>query len=109
MADMYLGNSSGGFDLVGTTNMKNMDFENVKITQADYDNLSEAEKNKGIYVITDADASGGGGSADLIAYNNTNSGLDSTNVQGAIDELNLANVCQVVSDKNIKGLISKKG
>ena len=24
-------------------------------------------------------------------------------------ETNLANVCQVVSDKNIKGLISKKG
>ena len=46
MADMYLGNESGGFDLVGTTN------------------------------------------ADLISYDNTNSGLGSTNVQGAIDELN---------------------
>ena len=55
MADMYLGNESGGFDLVGTTNMKNMNFEDIKITQAEYDALSEEEKTSGIYFITDAD------------------------------------------------------
>ena len=89
MADMYLGNESGGFDLVGTTNIKNIDFEEVKISKEDYENLSEEEQKKGVYLVTGLDdIEDGGGRADLISYDNTNSGLGSTNVQGAIDELN---------------------
>ena len=89
MADMYLGNESGGFDLVGTTNIKNIDFEEVKISKEDYENLSEEERKTGIHLVTGLDdTENGGGSADLISYDNTNSGLGSTNVQGAIDELN---------------------
>ena len=89
MADMYLGNESGGFDLVGTTNIKNIDFEEAKISKEDYEKLSEEEKKSGIYLVTGLDdTEDGGGRADLISYDNTNSGLGSTNVQGAIDELN---------------------
>ena len=89
MADMYLGNESGGFDLVGTTNIKNIDFEEAKISKEDYENLSEEERKTGIHLVTGLDdTENGGGSADLISYDNTNSGLGSTNVQGAIDELN---------------------
>lgn len=89
MADMYLGNESGGFDLVGTTNIKNIDFEEAKISKEDYENLSEEEQKTGVHLVTGLDdTENGGGSADLISYDNTNSGLDSTNVQGAIDELN---------------------
>lgn len=89
MADMYLGNESGGFDLVGTTNIKNIDFEEAKISKEDYENLSEEEQKKGVYLVTGLDdIEDGGGRADLISYDNTNSGLGSTNVQGAIDELN---------------------
>ena len=89
MAEMYLGNESGGFDLVGTTNIKNIDFEEAKISKEDYENLSEEEKKSGVYLVTGLDdTEDGGGRADLISYDNTNSGLGSTNVQGAIDELN---------------------
>ena len=89
MAEMYLGNESGGFDLVGTTNIKNIDFEEAKISKEDYENLSEEEKKSGVYLVTGLDDTvDGGGRADLISYDNTNSGLGSTNVQGAIDELN---------------------
>lgn len=51
MADMYLGNESGGFDLVGTTNIKNINFEEAKISQEDFNNLSEEKQKKGIYIV----------------------------------------------------------
>lgn len=54
----------------------------VEITQAEYDELAD---KSGTYIITDAvsvplSASG-------VAYSNTTSGLASTTVQGAIDEV----------------------
>lgn len=56
----------------------------VDITKEDFNKLSEDEKNKGIYHIIDA---GEFGDASEIDYDNTTSGLSSTKVQGAIDEL----------------------
>lgn len=58
----------------------------VEITQAEYDKLSEEEKQLDrFYVITDASSLG---DASDVAYKNTESKLKSTNVQGAVDELN---------------------
>ena len=54
------------------------------VTQVEYNALSEEEKNKGIYVITDAYADG---IASNVGYSNTTSGLTATDVQGAIDEV----------------------
>ena len=56
-----------------------------EITQDAYDALSEEEKNNGtMYLISDAAEVCEAGQ---IAYNNTISGLSSTNVQSAIDEI----------------------
>ena len=56
----------------------------VTLTQAEYDALPQEEKVKGTYYITDAseilDAS-------AVSYYNGDSGLDATNMQDAIDEL----------------------
>ena len=59
------------------------------LTQAQYDALSEAEKNNGMtYYISDGEGGGGGSTtAAQVSYSNTQSGLSATNVQGAIDEL----------------------
>lgn len=68
----------------------------IEITKADYDLLSEAEKKNGtIYFITDIDyipgEGGGSGTGSNIAadiiYDNTESGLESNNIQDAIDEI----------------------
>ena len=108
MADMYLGNESGGFDLVGTTNIKNIDFEEAKISKEDYENLSEEEQKTGIHLVTGLEGTDDDGrSADLVSYDNTNSGLGSTNVQGAIDELN-SNIIKLVTKIFIKDNISVK-
>lgn len=57
----------------------------IEITQENYDLLTPEEKESGCYLITNA---GELGTATMIDYSNTVSGLTSTNVQGAIDELN---------------------
>lgn len=59
------------------------------LTQAQYNALSEAEKNNGMtYYISDGEGGGGGSTtAAQVSYNNTTSGLSATNVQGAIDEV----------------------
>jgi len=59
------------------------------LTQAQYDALSEAEKNNGMtYYISDGEGGGGGSTtATQVSYSNTTSGLTATNVQGAIDEV----------------------
>lgn len=58
----------------------------IKITQAEYDLLSYEEKHNGkAYFITDG--AGSSGLAEDIAYDNTDSGMQATDVQGAIDEL----------------------
>lgn len=58
------------------------------LTQAEYNALSEAEKNNGMtYYISDG-AGGGSTTATQVSYSNTASGLSATNVQGAIDETN---------------------
>lgn len=43
---------------------------------------------KGKLIINGVEVGGSSGSATSISYDNTNSGLEATNVQGAIDELN---------------------
>jgi len=69
----------GGVAYNSTANM-------VALTQAEYNALSTAQKNNGnFYCITDADPSYF--SAENIDYDNTESGLLSTNIQDAIDEL----------------------
>ena len=59
------------------------------LTQAQYNALSESEKNNGMtYYISDGEGGGGGSTtASQVSYSNTQSGLSATNVQGAIDEL----------------------
>ena len=59
------------------------------LTQAQYNALSEAEKNNGMtYYISDGEGGGGGSTtAAQVSYSNTSSGLSATNVQGAIDEV----------------------
>lgn len=57
----------------------------INITLAEYNALSEEEKNHGIYYITDVDDNA---SASTTMYDNTNSGLGAKNVQNAIDEVN---------------------
>lgn len=56
-----------------------------EITEAEYNALSDEEKNTGTYYITDMDATEAS-SSDII-YDNSNSTLTSTNVQAAIDEV----------------------
>ena len=69
----------GGIAYNATSNM-------VALTQAEYNALSTAQKNNGnFYFITDADPSYF--SAENIDYDNTDSGLSATDIQGAIDEV----------------------
>ena len=57
----------------------------VELTQAQYDDLSQAEKLNGTtYYITDGQNIT---TASAVTYDNTASGLSATNVQGAIDKL----------------------
>lgn len=57
----------------------------VSLTQAEYNALSETEKTNGtVYYIYDVNATP---QASDVAYDNTESGLDASNVQGALDEL----------------------
>ena len=59
----------------------------VEVTQAEYDALPTSEKMNGsIYFITDGSVSYP--TASQMRYDNTESGIPSTSVQGAIDELN---------------------
>ena len=58
----------------------------VEITQAEYEALSDVDKNNGkIYFITDVYS---GGTATEVFYNNTKTGFKSANIQDVIDELN---------------------
>ena len=66
----------------------------IRLTQEEYNALPDTKltDNK-VYMITDGTGGGGGGSvvipsASDVDYNNETSQLTSTNVQGAIDELN---------------------
>lgn len=60
----------------------------VEVTQAEYDSLPESEKlNGSIYFITDGSVSYP--TASQMRYDNTESGIPSTSVQGAIDELKI--------------------
>ena len=56
----------------------------IEVTQAEYDALPEVEKNNYDYFISDGDDIA---TASVISYNNSKSGLTSTNVQTALDEL----------------------
>ena len=60
----------------------------VEKTQAEYDALSQEEKNNGVYWITDSDVTPTAINASNVSYNNAQSGLEASNVQGAIDKLN---------------------
>lgn len=63
----------------------------IELTQAEYDALSEEEKNNGsLYFITDGESAPSANrfSASGISYDNTDSGLSATNVQDAVDEVN---------------------
>ena len=60
----------------------------VEVTQAEYDALPTSEKMNGsIYFITDGSVSYP--TASQMRYDNTESGIPSTSVQGAIDELKI--------------------
>lgn len=62
----------------------------VDLTQAEYNALSQTEKNNGtVYFVTNS-TSAGSINAAAVSYNNTSSGLDATNVQSAINELKTA-------------------
>ena len=56
----------------------------IEVTQEEYDNLSYEEKHNGkIYFITDVYS---GGTATEVFYDNSKTGLQSANIQDAIDE-----------------------
>ena len=59
----------------------------ITLTQAEFDALSEEEQNNGTYYITDDEDDFMIGEAELIYYDNTNSGLEAEDVQGAVDEI----------------------
>lgn len=91
----HIKQSDGTYKLVSHwTSAKTVEFANgltledsfVELTQAQYNALSTTQKNNGTtYFVTDA---GDISTANNVEYNNGNSGLSATNVQGAIDELN---------------------
>lgn len=67
-------------DLMITVNtLKNIN----KLTQAEYNELPEDERNTGIYVITDAE----GLTAKTLDYDDSKSGIGVNNVQDAIDKM----------------------
>lgn len=67
------------------THIANNTTKIINVTQAQYDALTQAQKESGTYFITDAN--GGTYSADNCTYDNTDSNLTATNVQDAIDEV----------------------
>jgi hypothetical protein len=70
-------------DSVELSNGLTLEESEVYLTQEEYDELPDEQKNKGIkFWITDRDMS-----ANTIDYDNKNSNLSSTDMQGAIDEL----------------------
>ena len=69
-----------------------------ELTQAEYNELSDEEKNSEIvYLISDAYDIG---EAEQISYDNSTSGLSATNVQGAVDELNTTINTRLITDDN---------
>ena len=80
----------------------------VEMTQAEYDLLPESEKMNGaIYFITDGDVSYP--SASQMRYDNTESQIPSTTVQGAIDEnrieINAINAGLIVTEAKTSSAI----
>lgn len=63
----------------------------VELTQAEYNALEAAGETdpETVYYITDADPESGSGAsnADKVSYDNTESGLEATDLQGAMDEV----------------------
>ncbi len=73
----------------------------IELTQAEYDALSEEEKNNGTtYYIKDGDTNLPV-NATNINYNNTDSGLSSTNLQDAVDEINNKFTCESIATASI--------
>lgn len=69
----------------------------VELTLAEYEALGDVVNHNNVtYYIKDSSGSGGNSgnnensSANQVSYDNTNSGLEATTVQGAVDELNNA-------------------
>ena len=60
----------------------------IDLTQAEYTALPYSKKNDGtVYFVTDGQAGANVNNAAAVVYNNNTTGLTSTNVQGAIDEV----------------------
>lgn len=73
----------------------------IELTQAEYDALSEEEKNNGTtYYIKDGDTNLPV-NATNINYNNTDSSLSSTNLQDAVDEINNKFTCESIATASI--------
>lgn len=81
----------------------------VEVTQAEYDALPTSEKMNGsIYFITDGSVSYP--TASQMRYDNTESGIPSTSVQGAIDELKIEigdTDISTIGDGTLSGAISE--
>ena len=56
----------------------------ISLTWEEYNQLSEEEQANGLYYITDYDMIG---EAEMVSYDNMKSGLNATNAQDAIDEI----------------------
>ena len=80
----------------------------ITLTQEEFDALSEEEQNSGTYYITDDDDDLMIGEAELIIYYNENSGLEATDVQGAIDEIDTKVVSNTNEIVNVKEALSNK-
>lgn len=90
MANVSIYNAFSRFWEHIITKLNKKEDKHIKLTQAEYDVLSNEEKNNGkMYLITDANEVGEAGQ---ISYDNTSSGLSATTVQSAVDELNSTKV-----------------
>lgn len=76
-------------------------------TKAEFDTVKESIKIGQKFIIVDDEEEGGGGasSADKVSYDNTSSGLTATDVQAAIDELNIECIKTPVNETATVGQI----
>ena len=86
----------------------------VTLTQQEYEALSEEQKLGGLYYTYDTKriykngVQYGASDAEGIGYNNAESGIQATTVQGAIDKVN-ANLGELIKTKVISGTSSTNG
>ena len=82
----------------------------ILISQDEYDELTQEQKNEGIYFIYDADDAPFPYevNAEDVNYDNSNSGLSSTDVNSAIDEI-VENILHIEYDSEDESIVIPDG